>query len=63
MGADNTAFFYRPGPHGYDKSEWLAMLDFTDLKFRGVSRPGLSLLNKGIFDTEAGAFFDWERPR
>jgi hypothetical protein len=60
---DNTAFFYRPGPHGYDKSEWLAMLDFADLKFRGVSRPGLSLLNRGIFDTDRRAFFDWERPQ
>jgi hypothetical protein len=59
---DNAAFFYRPGPHGYDKSEWLAMLDFADLKFRGVSRPGLSLLNKGIFDVDKGAYFDWERP-
>jgi hypothetical protein len=59
---DNTAFFYRGGPHGYDKSEWLAMLDFADLKFRGVSRPGLFLLNRGIFNTDRRAFFDWERP-
>jgi hypothetical protein len=59
---DRTAYFYRPGPHGYDKSEWLAMLDFADLKFRGLSRPGLSLLNKGIFSTDKGAYFNWERP-
>jgi hypothetical protein len=60
---DNTAYFYREGPHGYDKSEWLAMLDFADLKFRGISRPGLSLLNKGIFDVDKTAYFDWEAPR
>lgn len=59
---DNTACFYRPGPHGYDTSEWLAMLDFADLKFRGISRPGLSLLNRGIFNVDKGAYFDWEGP-
>jgi hypothetical protein len=59
---DNAAYFYRPGPHGYDASEWLVMLDFADLKFRGLSRPGLSRLNQSIFNADKGAYFDWEKP-
>jgi hypothetical protein len=63
LGAEgNTAFFYRPGPHGYAPSEWLAMLDFADLHFRGIAGPGLSRLNQGIFNTGKGAYFDWESP-
>ena len=38
------------------------MLDFADLKFRGISRPGLSLLNKGIFDVDKRLYFYCERP-
>jgi hypothetical protein len=63
LGAEeNTAYFYRPGPHGYHRSEWLAMLDFADLRLRGLSRPGLSLLNRGIFSAGTEAFFNWRRP-
>jgi hypothetical protein len=59
---DNTAYFYRPGPHGYAESEWLAMLDFADLKFRGISQPGLSRLNRSVLNADKAAYFDWERP-
>jgi hypothetical protein len=59
---DNTAFFYRPGTHRYDKSEFLALLDFADAKLRGLSPKGFAGLNKAVFTAGKKAFFDWERP-
>ncbi|GHU86830.1 hypothetical protein FACS189476_00920 [Spirochaetia bacterium] len=59
---DNTAFFYRPGTHRYDESEFLALLDFADAKLRGLSPKGFANLNKAVFTADKKAFFDWERP-
>lgn len=58
----NNAYFYRPGPHAYTREEWLAMLDFADLRFRGIEQPGLALLNKPIYDVDKSVYFNWRKP-
>ncbi|GHU14974.1 hypothetical protein FACS1894163_00230 [Spirochaetia bacterium] len=59
---DNLGYYYRPGGHGLTKDEYIAFLDFTDYKLRGIKRPGLEKLNKNIFNVDKKVFFKWERP-
>lgn len=58
---DKTAYFYREGIHNWEKSEWMAILDFADRQFFGKERQGLASFNKPLYG-DVRHHFGWKRP-